>query len=88
MKTECEGEAESAGNSELEQLGFGFSAAGKDSFPFGCAGSREPALLSLVERSVFRPARALLGGLRHARSPPYAETLVTWKKCVLLTTLK
>lgn len=31
MKRECEGEAESAGNSELEQLGFG--AAGKDCFP-------------------------------------------------------
>lgn len=44
MKSECEGEAESAGNSELEQLGFG--AAGKDCFPFGCASSREPALLS------------------------------------------
>lgn len=86
MKTECEGEAESAGNSELEQLGFG--AAGKDCFPFGCASSREPALLSSVERSVFRPARALLGGLKHARSPPCAETLATWEKCVLLTTLK
>lgn len=35
-----------------------------------------------VERSVFRPAQALLGGLRHARSPPYAETLATWEKRV------
>lgn len=66
MKRECEGEAESAGNSELEQLGF--SAAGKDCFPSGSASSKEPALLSSVQRSVFRLSRALMGGLRHARS--------------------
>lgn len=62
------GEAESAGNSELEQLGF--SAAGAGLFSLWMCGSREPALLSSVERSVFRPTQVLMGGLRGMGGSP------------------
>lgn len=90
MKRVWVGEAESAGNSALEQLGF--SAAGEGLFSLWMCRSGEPALLSSVERSVFRPTRVLMGGLRDTRGSdppsPTSRDSGNSEKRVLITTSK